>query len=116
MHTMPYLSCPHLKHTSLTDLFHIKNEQCGSEVPPEKIRSVLLAFHTNTENLTKWLCYEVYDCIVQLLRLVILSLQKASKLTLCVDILFPEILAGSSRYFLSSLTCNISQVETNLDL
>lgn len=72
--------------------FHIKNEQCGSEAPPEKILSVLLAFHTNTENLTKWLCYEVYDCIVQLLRLLYCntSLQKASKLTLCVDILFPR--------------------------
>lgn len=102
MHTMPYLSCPHLKHTSLTDLFHIKNEQCGSEVPQKKILSVLLVFHTNTENLTKWLCYEVYDCIVQLLRLLYCNntlLQKASKLTLCVDILFPEILAGSSCIF-----------------
>ena len=120
MHTMPYLSCPHLNHTSLIDLFHIRNEQCGSEVAPEKILSVLLAFHTNTENLTKWLCCEVYDCIVQLLRLIILSLQKASKLTYlrvsCVDILLLEILAGSSRYFPSSLTCNISQMEPNLDL
>lgn len=92
----------------------------AQKFPQKKILSVLLAFHTNTENLTKWLCCEVYDCIVQLLRLIILSLQKASKLTylrvLCVDILLLEILAGSSRYFLSSLTCNISQMEPNLDL
>ena len=31
-----YLSCAHLNRTSLTDLFHKRNERGGSEVPPEK--------------------------------------------------------------------------------
>lgn len=51
-----YLSCAHLNHNSLTDLFHKRNERVAQKFPQKKILSGLLAFRTNTENLTKWLC------------------------------------------------------------
>lgn len=104
----PYLSRPHFNHTFFTDLFHITNE--GVQRSPWKSFKWLSLSYWHRQPQSNGFAANVCDCVVQLLRLILLSLQSVTVpylRVLCVEILLPEIIAGPSRYFFSSMTCKL---------